>query len=439
MNDPFAKHIRAPEGSRDDTSAGHVRPSEQAVTERESGGDGGVADASTPSLRPQPAPDGARALASLVPLVVAAILIGLIGLGVHLWGGTAVTTAPTAQGPPDSVRIPALQAQSEELRGITLGKPVDATRLPREDLGALIKEISEREPDPSTSKGADDALHLLGALTAEQSLEEIITKGLEGQVAGLYDPKTDRLYLIRTQGIDATDSTIVHEIVHALQDHRYDLDRLIKPNPADADGQTAAQSVAEGDATEVQTRYIQQAGLAAALEEVAGAANQVSGAPADQLVLPTFLQRSMEFPYMAGAEFVRAVRAQGGEAAVDRAFRRPPRSTLAIMKPELYLSGNDAPEQVPVPMLAQGADRVFNTTFGAVDVLALTGDRDLAETWRGGRIVVDRRGEAGSMHLAIVSTRPQVLAAALRSELPAGARVITSGRMVVATNTQTLD
>jgi len=438
MDDVFDKHIRAPRSDArptpDDVFARHVRapeaPSSSAPDRM-----------TTPAapVDPPPAQRGRVALAPLVPLVAALLVILIAGLGVQAFGGAVVEHPETsATSVPDSVRIPDLQAQSEELREISLGRPVDATRLERERLGALIKEISERDPDPSLSKGADDALHLIGALEGEQSLEAIMEKGLEAQVAGLYDPKTDRLYLIRTAEFDATDSTIVHEIVHALQDHRYDLDALIRPNPSDADAQTAAQSVAEGDATEVQTRYIQRAGAAAALSELSGTLGQLSGASPDQILLPRFLQRSMEFPYTSGAEFVRAVRDAGGEDAVDRAFRTPPRTTLAIMDPQRYLSGRDAPVAVPVPPVEPGSRRVFDTTFGAADVWALIGDRRVAESWRGGRITVDRIGNRRQMHLAIVAESPGVLAAALRTSLPGSATVEVRGRTVVATSAQSL-
>lgn len=427
MDDVFAKHFTAPRhpGVTGDVFARHFAPA--------------VPDSRKASRATPPPPlERGRAMAPLAPLAAAAVLLLGAGVGVQALGGAtarpnppAATTTPSLR---DSVRIPDLQSEAEELRAITLGAPVTAVRLDRERLGALIKEISERDPDPATSGGADDALHLIGALTRAQSLEQIMTKGLEGQVAGLYDPDTDKLYLIRTKGFDATDSTIVHEIVHALQDHRYDLDTLMKSDPADSDGETAAQSVVEGDATEVQSRWIERAGLAAALAELSGTMGQLAGTSADSLALPQFLQRSLEFPYMSGSEFVKAVRADGGERAVDRAFRHPPRTTLAIMKPELYLRGRDAPEPVAAPPTVPGSRRVFNTTFGAADLWALIGDESLAETWLGGRIVVDRDGARGTMHLALLSSRPRQVAVALRTQLPRTAKVDVEGKLVTATN-----
>lgn len=394
-----------------------------------------------------PRTERAKALRTLGVLVgVAALVVALLGVLVWKFPSPAASTVASAPASttakpaaPDDARVPGIQADAERLRTAALGTPVAVEHLDRPGLKELLDRLIAEEAKPAQTKATDDALHLLGLLTADQDLESITRAGLDAQVAGLYDPKTDKLYVVDGTAVQATQSTLLHEIVHAIQDKRYDLEGTIfKSRPTDADGQSAAQAVAEGDATEVQMRYIQEGGLGVALDELGGTIGLISEAPKSGLTMPDYLQRAATFPYITGSEFIAAVRAKGGEEAVDRAFRTPPKSTLAIMKPGIWLSGNDTPTAVTLPRPAAGAKRTLSTTFGASDLWAMLNDRTLAESWRGGRIAVDRTGARAAMTLVIASVRPVDLAAALRTKLPASARVTVAGAIVTATNAATL-
>ncbi|HRC07993.1 MAG TPA: hypothetical protein PLV41_07250, partial [Miltoncostaeales bacterium] len=335
---------------------------------------------------------------------------------------TTNTTSTTAVD--QTARLAAIQQSAEQLRSVSLGHPVAVERIDRQQATSLIRRLIAAEAHARRTAATDDALHLLGALGADEHLQTLQTDGLAAQVAGLYDPATKKLYVVDGTAAQATDSTLLHEIVHALQDARYDLQReVLAPRPFDADGESAAQAVAEGDATEVQTRYLQSQGVAGAIGELGGALNQLSEVPADQRRLPPFLQRSLEFPYIRGAAFVTTLRARGGEAAVDRAFRDPPKSTLQVLIPERYLAGNRPPVAVTLPKPDARAQRVLSTTFGAADLLALGIDETVVRTWRGGKIALDRVGRRRILSMVVSTIRPADLARALRRTLPRQAQV----------------
>ena len=58
-------------------------------------------------------------------------------------------------------------------------------------------------------------------------------------------------------GGSAPRAVVAHEVVHALQDEHFRLTRgPFAPRPRDHDGELAAQALVEGDATEVQSRYV---------------------------------------------------------------------------------------------------------------------------------------------------------------------------------------
>ncbi len=246
----------------------------------------------------------------------------------------------------------------------------------------LLAEERTRRSDA----GWDDALHLLGVLKPGESLAAVERRELTGQVAGLYVPRGARLYVLGSGG-SAPRSVIAHEVVHALQDAHFELTRgPFAPRPRDHDGELAAQALVEGDATEVQSRYVADLSPLALVGELARTLGAVpKGSSAESV---PFLQRELVFPYAAGQEFVRALRARGGQRLLDRAFRHPPRTTAAVLDPARYLAGDPPAQAVRLP----AARYRFATSFGAQDLVALTGERRLARGWLGGRLGVGPRG-----------------------------------------------
>ena len=139
---------------------------------------------------------------------------------------------------------------------------------------------------------------------------------------------------------------IAHEVVHALQDEHFKLTRgPFAPRPRDHDGELAAQALVEGDATEVQTRYVASLSALDLIGELGADARRACHRGVAAGGVP-FLQRQLEFPYTAGQEFVRALRARGGQRLLDRAFRHPPRTTAAVLDPARYLAGDPPPRRV---------------------------------------------------------------------------------------------
>ena len=135
-----------------------------------------------------------------------------------------------------------------------------------------------------------------------------------------------------------------------------------------------------------------------------------------------YLQRELVYPYNAGQEFVKALREQGGQRLLDRAFRHPPRTTAAVLDPSRYLAGDPPAAKVELP----AEKYALETTFGAEDLIALTGRDGLARSWLGGRIGVGPRG----LELRLATRRAASVAAALEDVMPAAAAVGFRGQLV---------
>jgi hypothetical protein len=329
-----------------------------------------------------------------------------------------VLAAPAAAGTGSDIH--AVIARAEQLRGLQTTHPLAITTLTAAGMRRVVVGELARERDPRNDAAWDDALHLLGVLGRGQSLAAIERQELTAQVAGLYVPQSGRLYVLGSGGA-APRSVIAHEVTHALQDEHFQLTRgAFAPHPRDRDGQLAAQALAEGDATDVQSRYVAQLSPAALVGELA---RTLGSLPADTGPGPVaFLQRELLYPYAAGEAFVRALRGRGGQRLLDRAFRHPPRTTAAVLDPARYLAGDPPARRVVLPQRRYA----LATTFGAEDLVALTGKDGLARGWLGGRLGIGPQG----LQLRLATRGAEAVAAALKEVLPARATVASNGQLV---------
>jgi hypothetical protein len=176
----------------------------------------------------------------------------------------------------------------------------------------------------------------------------------------------------------------------------------------------------EGDATEVQARYVAALSPGDLISELA---RTLGAVPRGSLAgaVPV-LQRELAYPYTAGQAFVRALRARGGQPLVDRAFRHPPRTTAAVLDPSRYLAGDPPARVLSLP----GRSYTLATTFGAEDLVALTGQEGLARGWLGGRLGVGSQG----VDLRLATRVAASVAAALEHALPASSLVAFRGQLV---------
>jgi hypothetical protein len=322
----------------------------------------------------------------------------------------------------------ALIREAQTLRGLRLLHPLQVHVLGQRAMAAALHRAETASPDPTSAPPWDDALHLLGVLRPQQRLAAVMAAELQGQVAGFYDPSTKTLDVLRAGG-GAPPSVVVHETTHALQDQHFNLSAgAFHERAADADGALAAHSLAEGDAVDVQDRYLIQAGLVAQVEEGLSALGQLAGRTGPGI--PPYLERRLLFPYAAGQPFVAALRQRGGERLVNRAFRHPPRTTAAILFPARYLAGNPPGVAVAVPAPHAGERRTLRTTFGAGDLDALTGEIPVARLWLGGVLAVDRAPGHRALWLRVAASAPRRVAAALRHVLPPRDSVSVAGRTV---------
>lgn len=230
---------------------------------------------------------------------------------------------------------------------------------------ALLDRVQKEllvDLEPELIEGSNELLFSLGAAPADLDYLGAVLKLLGSQLAGFYDPRVKEMVLLDDLGAEAQEVTLWHELVHALQDQHYDLEKLVKWEPDRGDALGAIQALAEGDATSamLDVMLLPRGMDALALGDSAlkGSLSMVEALP-EIASVPAVLKRSVVAPYIDGVAFAHALRAQGGWAAVDAAWRDPPATTEQMLHPEKYRAREPA-ERVPAPAaMAGGPDRVI--------------------------------------------------------------------------------
>jgi hypothetical protein len=215
--------------------------------------------------------------------------------------------------------------------------------------------------------GQEATFKLLGLLPDTLKLADFFVKVLTEQIIGYYDPKTKVLYVVDGAPDEYVGVTIMHELIHALQDQYINLDSLQRLT-GDDDRAAAAQAVIEGQATYEQM-YIMSNGNGNIAAQLPGDGKQIRAAIRDgQTQQPVFasapmvIQKSLLFPYINGSDFVRRYRTMRKEKAP---WDEMPQSTEQVMHDRTFFgTAKDTPSVVTMPPGTRAIDDNVMGEFG---------------------------------------------------------------------------
>jgi len=269
---------------------------------------------------------------------------------------TALSVAPSLTPPaPDpreqrETRLVARMLQRVEIaRHLSARRPVPGVLLDRPALIARVKEHVARELPPLAIHNEGLALQLFGFIPTEFDYEAAEYQLLQDQLAGYYEPSDGTMYMASDLGDEEAEATLAHELVHALQDHRWDLERRSRYQAGEGDHSEAVSALAEGDATsamfDVMIEHSAPGSGKTAIDlpdeafaqQIREGMNQGPGANS-----PRVMRSSLAAPYIYGTLFVHALRRRGGWAAVDHAWDESPVTSEQIMHPEKWLAREPA-------------------------------------------------------------------------------------------------
>jgi hypothetical protein len=213
--------------------------------------------------------------------------------------------------------------------------------------------------------GQSEAYKLLGMIPDTLDLPKLMTRLLEEQIVGFYDPETKVLYIVKGSPRESAQLIVTHELVHALQDQYVNLDSIQKLT-SDNDRQSAEQAVFEGEAVYEQIHAMLGPGnIAVAMpggwDRVRQTIRNNQAAMPVYASAPMVIQETLVFPYLSGAEFVRNFRAREPGRVP---FRDLPVSTSQILHQNEFFDKRVAPTPV---------------SFAAVSAVHPTYENDLGE------------------------------------------------------------
>lgn len=363
----------------------------------------------------------------LLRLVLPACLLLFSALG-----PAAAETAPSL---PDGVvppspeieqRLQGLLEQAEKVRGLAARRPVPSGVIGEEALQGKMAEALREDLPPEEMKGLETALKAFGLLPESLDLASYYPQLLSSQVAGYYDPARRYLAIVRREGgllgqgagekeSAAEDLVLVHELVHALQDQHFDLQRFAQADPM-SDAATARAALVEGDATLAMMSYAsgtkmeETPGVAEAMERWMGDPGQVAASMPDMpggaelARAPAFIRDSLLFGYLRGLTFSLDVKKRGGQKLLDYAFSTdPPRSSEQILHPEKWHGRRDDPVVLVWPDLSRALPGFREAARGelgeaTLGTLLREGMEDYAKAtaaaagWGGDRFAVYEKG-----------------------------------------------
>jgi hypothetical protein len=325
---------------------------------------------------------------------------------------TALLPPPARQQPPDPSDVvngllaglagfeeisgEELEKEVSEVGGIPFRRDVPLDYMTKEQLARYVSDLLDEEYPASRAEADARTLSAFDLLDPHTNLRELRKRLLLENVAGFYDerPGRKRLYAVSADRrlTPANQLILSHELRHALQDQYADVHGALPDSVGDFDDRRLAfLSLLEGDATLVMEKFLLHRMGAPLGEDGSGLSGLALPAPPVQGA-PPVLADQMVLPYVRGLEFVQALYAKGGWAAVREAWSHPPESTDEVLHPDHYFEHHH-PRAVEVLLPSEG--RLVNDgVLGEMLLMTLLGpDAQPVEGWAGDHYrVFDVRG-----------------------------------------------
>lgn len=234
--------------------------------------------------------------------------------------------------------LPELIAFVEAERGLEFIEPVEVDLVSRDEFQRRIKVIVAEYED--AIRREDHVLTALGLLDRAADLYAIYTSFLDAGVAGFYDPETDDLVVLGAEVTPLTRQTLVHELVHALDDQHFDLADDGRQEALLGEESFGFSALVEGNARRIDAAY--EEGFTPD-EAAAAAREQLEGIEDfDIRSVPFWLLEAQLAPYDAGRRLVDQIIGEGGLSVLDQALADPPRTSEQVLHPDKYLADEEA-------------------------------------------------------------------------------------------------
>ncbi|RZV48546.1 MAG: hypothetical protein EX269_01360 [Acidimicrobiales bacterium] len=330
---------------------------------------------------------------------------------------TTIATSTTTEAAPSTTAAPtALEVALRELipfveqeRGHRFVTTPSVVQLEGDEFvdafGAVVERNAERyAADYANFTGI---YHAMGIISPDENLEQIWASFGDAGVLGFYDREEKQVFLRGREIDEFTKIVLVHELVHALDDQVFGIER---PEYDDRDDEIswAFSSVLEGNARYIEYRYRDTLSSA----ERAAAAEQQRNLPRGAS-LRSFTESFLELQsakYVHGARLMDELWDEGIEA-VDAVIVSPPSASEQVLHPELVLEDEPAdsplsPPPADGPVFEQGVWGQIGLESILRDELDPNTAQAAAEGWGGDWYVAWTAGSRTCVRLDVAMDTP---------------------------------
>lgn len=299
-------------------------------------------------------------------------------------------------------RIDELMVITEGLRGLPFLEPVEVQLLADADYQARVIEFLNEDIDPAELASDGAVLELLGIIGPGVDLLSLIEPLYTESTGGFYVPSTGEL-VVRVVGSEFgpyTESVVVHELTHALQDQHFEI--LDSRENLDGDRDFVAVAMSEGDASYREALYFETLTVqerSRYLTELQQLLDQQTTLDS----LPPYLVESLQAPYTDGFFFHRDLGLD--DTKINDALTNPPESSEQVLDATKYLIDEQPLAVTGIPELDIGNYELLrSTTLGERDIELLLkqfiGTREAeraAEGWGGDATALYTTGRDGAI------------------------------------------
>ncbi len=114
---------------------------------------------------------------------------------------------------------------------------------------AFVDRDLDTQVPPAVMRASGEILFALGTVPASFDYRRGLLDVMRAELLGFYEPHEKTMFLGADLHGQELDATLWHELVHALQDQHYGLEKLLTFGDDASDWQSAVHALAEGDAT----------------------------------------------------------------------------------------------------------------------------------------------------------------------------------------------
>ena len=248
----------------------------------------------------------------------------------------------------------------EKERGLEFEHPVYVDFLTAKEFKEQVTADRDdlTDDDLEELEQATGLLRALGLVEGDVDLFDKINE-LQGKgIIGFYSYDDERLRIRGTELTPAVESTLVHELTHALQDQHFDLGKRFEELDEGRRHQQLRRRVRLRRARRGR-RAPDRDGVArqpaprpSAPRSTRSRPRQVKGFDAESKDIPEVLKTMLAAPYELGQALLAVAVQQGGKRAVDDLFRSPPTTEEQQLDPWTLVADHQGYLTVPEPELA---------------------------------------------------------------------------------------